>query len=90
MKVELSLDGWNAYPLVGILRPIHDDISAILPICQGRRLQTNSYDCGAWVLACAAAILRGYGSVDMPETQITEFRRWLLAQALSLPATKRC
>ena len=41
-------------------------------------LQTNSYDCGVWVLACIAAILRGYTSVKLSAEEITDFRERVL------------
>ncbi|CDO73127.1 hypothetical protein BN946_scf185007.g181 [Trametes cinnabarina] len=47
-------------------------------------LQTNSYDCGVWVLACIAALLRGYHSVQLSQTDITRFRSDLLGLIISL------
>ena len=36
-------------------------------------------DCGVWVLACIAAILQGFTSVNLNSEDIVEFRRRLLA-----------
>ncbi|KAI9059331.1 hypothetical protein FKP32DRAFT_1668689 [Trametes sanguinea] len=47
-------------------------------------LQTNSYDCGVWVLACIAALLRGYHSVQLSQTDISRFRSDLLGLIVSL------
>ncbi|KAI1788529.1 hypothetical protein LXA43DRAFT_894498 [Ganoderma leucocontextum] len=56
---------WKAYPLV---QPKQD-----------AALQHNGYDCGVWVLAAIAAILRGFTSVDLPHERMAEFRQRLLA-----------
>ena len=42
---------------------------------QARALQENSWDCGVWVLACIASILRGYTSVRLSAKEISEFHR---------------
>ncbi|KIM62208.1 hypothetical protein SCLCIDRAFT_25141 [Scleroderma citrinum Foug A] len=39
--------------------------------------QTNGHDCGVWVLAQMAAILRGYDITDVKENNITHFRHFL-------------
>jgi len=39
--------------------------------------QTNGYDCGVWVLAQMAAILRGYDITDVKEDDINHFRHFL-------------
>ncbi|OSD07573.1 hypothetical protein PYCCODRAFT_1403249 [Trametes coccinea BRFM310] len=49
-----------------------------------RSLQYNSYDCGVWVLACIAALLRGYHSVQLSATGIARFRTDLLGLIVSL------
>ena len=36
-------------------------------------------DCGVWVLACIAAVLQGFTSVNLGSEEIVEFRRGLLA-----------
>ncbi|KAI0703077.1 hypothetical protein C8Q76DRAFT_801927 [Earliella scabrosa] len=43
-----------------------------------RRLQSNGYDCGVWVLACIAALLRGYETIDISEKDVGKFRARLL------------
>ena len=40
--------------------------------------QTNGHDCGVWVLAQMAAILRGYDLTDVKEDNIHHFRHFLL------------
>ncbi|OJT12711.1 hypothetical protein TRAPUB_10739 [Trametes pubescens] len=47
-------------------------------------VQKNGYDCGVWVLACIAAILRGFHVVFLTSEQITEFRMRLFALVLTL------
>jgi Ulp1 family protease len=55
------------------------------PVCV-QPLQTNGYDCGVWVLANIAAVLRGYDAADMREESIIFMRRFVavLASQLSL------
>ncbi|TFK17153.1 hypothetical protein FA15DRAFT_761178 [Coprinopsis marcescibilis] len=48
-------------------------------------LQTNRFDCGVWVIAFIASILRGYHLPDLKEKDIQEFRRLLYEYALCLP-----
>ncbi|KAF8120229.1 hypothetical protein EV363DRAFT_1191626 [Boletus edulis] len=48
-------------------------------------LQSNNYDCGIWVLASIAAVLRGYDVTGLSEGDITCFRQYLHALVLSLP-----
>ncbi|KAI0694292.1 hypothetical protein C8T65DRAFT_711030 [Cerioporus squamosus] len=52
-----------------------------------RPMQTNGYDCGVWVLACIAAVLRGFHSVSLAEKDIAEFRGRLLALVLQNTVT---
>lgn len=42
-------------------------------------MQNNGYDCGVWVLACIAALLRGRHGVQFSSEQIAEFRARLFA-----------
>ncbi|TFK84575.1 cysteine proteinase, partial [Polyporus arcularius HHB13444] len=51
------------------------------------RLQNNDYDCGVWLLACMAAVLRGYTTIAMTENKVVQFRSWLFLLAFSLPTT---
>ncbi|TFK54454.1 hypothetical protein OE88DRAFT_1624486 [Heliocybe sulcata] len=48
------------------------------------QLQHNSYDCGVWILACMAAIFRGYDATGMQEHQVPVFRRYLSNLVLTL------
>lgn len=47
-------------------------------------VQTNSYDCGVWVLAAIAAVLRGFDMTGLHEKDIHNFRRYLYCLVLSL------
>ena len=40
--------------------------------------QTNSYDCGVWVLASITAVLRGFDVTGLQEADISAFRYFLL------------
>ncbi|OBZ78541.1 Ubiquitin-like-specific protease 1A [Grifola frondosa] len=44
-------------------------------------MQTNSYDCGLWVLASILAIFRGSDVTSMVETNISAFRAYLVGLA---------
>ncbi|KIN93816.1 hypothetical protein M404DRAFT_35711, partial [Pisolithus tinctorius Marx 270] len=57
--------------------------SAHLIICEP--LQSNGYDCGLWVLAQVAAILRGYDITNLHEGNMIAFRRYLQSLILSIP-----
>ncbi|KAF9231589.1 hypothetical protein BU15DRAFT_90869 [Melanogaster broomeanus] len=48
-------------------------------------LQTNGHDCGIWVLATIAAVLRGYDATGLKETDMPAFRHYLRALVLSIP-----
>jgi Ulp1 family protease len=48
-------------------------------------LQTNSYDCGLWVLASIAAVLQGFDMTGFSETDMPWFRQFLISQVLTLP-----
>ncbi|KAI0707020.1 hypothetical protein C8Q76DRAFT_629548 [Earliella scabrosa] len=51
-------------------------------------LQTNSYDCGVWILACASAILRGYQVVRISEQEISRFRSRLYTMCLLMTSSE--
>ncbi|KAG2144610.1 hypothetical protein DEU56DRAFT_732418, partial [Suillus clintonianus] len=48
-------------------------------------LQTNSYDCGVWVLAAIVAVLRGRHVMGVREADIGDLRHYLSMLVLSLP-----
>jgi hypothetical protein len=48
-------------------------------------IQTNDFDCGVWVLACIAAILRGYHVTGLHQENMVGFRDFLCRQILYLP-----
>lgn len=50
--------------------------------------QTNGFDCGLWVLATIAAVLRGYDATGLTEGDMTRFREVLLDNVLALPFAK--
>ncbi|KAI1790619.1 hypothetical protein LXA43DRAFT_882467 [Ganoderma leucocontextum] len=52
-------------------------------------LQRNSWDCGVWVLACIAGILRGYTSVALTAEGIAEFRQRLVALIYTMSGLER-
>ncbi|KAH0832248.1 hypothetical protein J3R83DRAFT_13222, partial [Lanmaoa asiatica] len=47
-------------------------------------LQTNGHDCGIWVLANVAAILRGFDATGLRESDISAFRRYLHSCVLAV------
>ncbi|KAG2021067.1 sentrin-specific protease [Coprinopsis cinerea AmutBmut pab1-1] len=48
-------------------------------------LQSNSYDCGVWTLACIASLLRGFHLPAITENEVHLFRHILLQHVLALP-----
>ena len=48
-------------------------------------VQTNSSDCGVWLLAAAAAVFEGFDCVEACERDIAYYRKFLLGLILSLP-----
>ncbi|KAG9309813.1 hypothetical protein JVU11DRAFT_10190 [Chiua virens] len=48
-------------------------------------VQTNGDDCGVWVLATIAAVLRGFDATGLQEVEIADFRRSLYHLMLALP-----
>ncbi|KIK12535.1 hypothetical protein PISMIDRAFT_120727 [Pisolithus microcarpus 441] len=48
--------------------------------------QTNGYDCGVWVLAQMAAVLRGYEVTGIEECNISRFRHYLCVLILRIAA----
>ncbi|KAI9057974.1 cysteine proteinase, partial [Trametes sanguinea] len=53
-----------------------------------KTLQTDTYNCGVWILACMVAILSGKSSIDATEDEIKQFRYWLFVEAFSLPTSR--
>jgi Ulp1 family protease len=47
----------------------------------------NGYDCGVWVLASIAAVLRGFDVTGFGEADIPWFRQFLMYNILSLPVS---
>jgi hypothetical protein len=47
--------------------------------------QTNTYDCGVWVLACIAAVLRGYHVTGCLEEDMLALRNILVKLICNLP-----
>ncbi|KIN94838.1 hypothetical protein M404DRAFT_50303, partial [Pisolithus tinctorius Marx 270] len=48
-------------------------------------LQSNGYDCGLWVLAQVAAVLRGYDITNLHEGNMIAFCHYLQSLILSIP-----
>ncbi|KIN98611.1 hypothetical protein M404DRAFT_157308, partial [Pisolithus tinctorius Marx 270] len=48
-------------------------------------LQSNGYDCGLWVLAQVAAVLRGCDVTNLREADMHDFRRYLQRLILRIP-----
>ncbi|KAJ2915397.1 hypothetical protein MD484_g5045, partial [Candolleomyces efflorescens] len=51
-------------------------------------LQTNGYDCGVWILACVAAVLRGKHVPFMSESEVNSFRSVLYRFSTALSVVK--
>ncbi|KAG1749430.1 hypothetical protein EDB19DRAFT_1679681 [Suillus lakei] len=49
--------------------------------------QTNSYDCGVWILAAMIAVLRGRHVTGLHEEQMSNLRHYLRSLVLSIPAS---
>ncbi|KIJ57551.1 hypothetical protein HYDPIDRAFT_104107, partial [Hydnomerulius pinastri MD-312] len=47
--------------------------------------QTNGFDCGLWVLAQIAAVLRGFDITGLQEGDMASFRQYLRIQVLRIP-----
>ncbi|RDB15037.1 Ubiquitin-like-specific protease ESD4 [Hypsizygus marmoreus] len=47
--------------------------------------QTNGYDCGLWVLATIAAVLRGYHATGCSEAQMESLRQLIYQHIIGLP-----
>lgn len=48
--------------------------------------QSNTYDCGLWVLAAMTAVLRGRHVTNLQEEQMSDWRHYICSMVLSLPA----
>ncbi|KAG2753127.1 hypothetical protein P692DRAFT_20723577 [Suillus brevipes Sb2] len=48
--------------------------------------QSNTYDCGLWVLAAMTAVLRGRHITNLQEEQMSDWRHYICSMVLSLPA----
>ena len=55
-------------------------------LSQTRALQTNGYDCGLWVLATVAAVLRGHDATGLTESNMLSLRYYLRSSVLSMIA----
>jgi Ulp1 family protease len=49
-------------------------------------IQRNGYDCGIWVLAGIAAVLRGYDVTDFVEEDMAWFRCFVAGLIMSIPS----
>ena len=48
-------------------------------------IQKNGYDCGLWVLAGIAAVLRGYDVTNFLDEDMAWFRRFIAGLIMSIP-----
>jgi len=48
-------------------------------------VQNDHHSCGLWVLACIAAVLRGFHTTGLRERELPAFRQTLLRHILYLP-----
>lgn len=83
--LHVHTDGWTAQP-VSVSRmassALHVNINHLLQI---QAVQTNDYDCGVWVLACIAAVLKGYQVTGLREEDMGAFRSFMLSLVCCLP-----
>lgn len=82
--VTTELDGWTARPL-----KVSNNLSLWLHASklssETTPVQTNGYDCGVWVLAAVAAVLRGRHVTGLCEDDMHHLRHYLRALILSVP-----
>ncbi|CAK5281201.1 unnamed protein product [Mycena citricolor] len=64
--------------------PLKESQWTVLPI-YNQVLQTNSHDCGVWVLCAIAATLRGFDAPFLTERDIPEIRSLFFEHFLTLP-----
>jgi Ulp1 family protease len=81
--LDVRTDGWTA-------RPVSVSVSSKVNMRfthpnQIEPLQTNSYDCGVWVLVCIASVLRGYHVTGLQEGDMAAFRSMMYRLVSSLP-----
>jgi Ulp1 family protease len=50
-------------------------------------IQKNGYDCGVWVLAGIAAVLRGYHIMDFIDDDMSWFRTFVAGLIMPIPAS---
>ncbi|KAJ7888403.1 hypothetical protein B0H14DRAFT_2337221 [Mycena olivaceomarginata] len=62
-----------------------EDLWEARPLFTGVPLQTNSYDCGAWVLCMMAAVMRGHFTTGVSEATMRRARSLLADLILTLP-----
>jgi len=48
-------------------------------------IQSNGYDCGLWILAQMAAVLRGFDVTALQENDMPTFRRYLRVLVARIP-----
>ena len=48
-------------------------------------VQSNSFDCGLWVLASALAMLRGFDASGLAESDMPWFRDFLTTLVMQMP-----
>jgi hypothetical protein len=84
-SIDVTESGWTASPTsVSLFFELNNTFTDNYQVdC----LQTNGYDCGVWVLASIAAVLRGFDVTGFSETDIPWFRQFIMYHVLSLPVS---
>jgi hypothetical protein len=84
VRLPIDLDSWTASPLCVSL---HHTYLLVLTMTDLKVdvLQTNTYDCGLWVLAGITAILRGFNITGLKEADMPWFRKYLTGLVMTLP-----
>jgi Ulp1 family protease len=80
-------DRWQAYLLLVSFITAAFAITHLIRHGQIDVIQSNKYDCGIWVLAGIAAVLRGYDVTDFVEEDMVWFRRFVAGLIMSIPSS---
>lgn len=78
---------WDVFPAT-VCPALLIPSSRHVTVPQDHALQSNGTDCGVWVLACIAAIVRGFDSVLGSDSELSRYRKWLCAHALRLDTVR--
>ena len=67
---------------IPFMTPLHDWTTTPISV---DAIQSNSYDCGLWVLAGALAILCGFDASGLAEDDMPWFRTFLISLVMQMP-----